>query len=79
MIARAHVQSIFDLPKMRNDNGKDLRKLMKGIEEHRLGLQTLGLPVEHYDLFLIFLVTERLDLETRQQCEIASPGRSLQT
>ena len=79
MIARAHVQSIFDLPKMRNDNGNDLRKLIEGIEEHRLSLQTLGLPVEHYDLFLIFLVTERLDLETRRQWEIASPGTSLQT
>ena len=36
MIARAHVQSIFDLPKMRNDNGNDLRKLIEGIEEHHL-------------------------------------------
>ena len=68
MIARAHVQSIFDLPKMRKGNGKDFRKLTEGIEEHRLSLQTLGLSVEHYDLF-IFLVTERLDLETRRQWE----------
>ena len=36
MIPRAHVQGIFDLPKMRNDNGKDLRNLFEGIEEHRL-------------------------------------------
>ena len=79
MIARAHVQSIFDLPKMRNDNGNDLRKLIEGIEEQRSSLQTLGLPVEHYDLFLIFLATERLDLETRRQWEIALPGTSLQT
>ena len=79
MIARAHVQSIFDLPKMRNNHGKDLRKLIEGIEGHRLSLQRLGLPVEHYDLVFIFLVTEQLDLETRWQWEIASPGTSLQT
>ena len=74
-IDRAHVQSNFDLPQMPNDNGKDFRKLIEGIEEHRLSLQTLGLPVEHYDLFLICLVTERLDLETRRQWEIASLGQ----
>ena len=51
IIARAHVQSIFALRKMRNDNGKDLWKLIKRIGEHRLSLQTLGLPVEHYFLF----------------------------
>ena len=64
---------------MRNGNGEGLRKLIEGIEEHRLSLQTLGLPVEHYDLVLIFLVTERLDLETRRQWKIASPGTSVQT
>ena len=78
MIARAHVQSIFDLPNMRNDNGEDLRKLIEGVEEHRLSLLTLGLPVEHYDLFLNFLITERLDQETRRQWEIASPGTGIQ-
>ena len=78
MIARAHVQSIFDLPNMRNDNGKDLRKLIEGVEEHRLSLRTLGLPVEHYDLFLNFLITERLDQETRRQWKIASPGTGIQ-
>ena len=64
---------------MRNGNGEDLRKLIEGIEEHRLSLQTLALPVEHYDPVFIFLVTERIDLETRRQWEIASPGTSLQT
>ena len=76
MIARAHVRSLFDLPKMQNDNDKDLRKLIEGIGERCLSLQKLGLPVEHYGLFLIFLVTKRLDLETRRQWEIASPGTS---
>ena len=51
MIARAHVQSVFDL---RKDNGKDLKKLIEGVEEHRLSVQALGLPVEHYDLFRQF-------------------------
>ena len=50
MIARAHVRSLFDLPKMQNDNDKDLRKLIESIGERRLSLQTLGLPVEHYGL-----------------------------
>ena len=64
MIARAHVQSVFDLPNLRKDNGKDLKKLIEGVEEHRLSLQALELPVEHYDLFLNFLIIERLDQET---------------
>ena len=67
MIARAHVQSIFDLPKMQNDNGEDLRKLIEGIEEHRLSLQTLGLPVDYYDLLLSLQTYEALKtfIETR--------------
>ena len=40
-------------------------------------MQLLGLPVEHYDLSLLFLVTERL--ESRRHWENASPGTSLQT
>ena len=78
MIAGAHVQRIFDLPNMQNDNGKDLRKLIEGVEEHRLSLQRLGLPVENYDLFLNFLITECLDQETRLQWERASPGTDIQ-
>ena len=35
MIARAHVKSIFNVPKLRNDNSKDLWNLFEGIEEHR--------------------------------------------
>ena len=59
------MQCIFDLPKNRNDNGNDLRNLIDDVEEHRLSLQTIGLPVEHYDLFLTFLITQLLDHETR--------------
>ena len=40
-------------------------------------MQLLGLPVEHYDLSLLFLVTERL--ESRRHWENASPGTNLQT
>ena len=65
---------IFGLPKNRNDNGNDLRTLIDGVEEHRLSLQTLELPVEHYDLFLTFLITQLLDQETRWQWEIDSTG-----
>ena len=66
MIARAHVQSIFNLPKMRNNNGEDLRILVEGVAEHRISLQSLRLPFEQYDLLLNFLITERLDQETRR-------------
>ena len=35
---------------MRNDIGMDLRSLIEGIEEHCLVLETLGLPVEQFDI-----------------------------
>ena len=77
MISRTHVQSISDLLKLRNDNSKDLWKLIEVIEEHRLSLQTLGLPVEHNDFFISFHVTERLYVESQGQGDIASPRTSL--
>ena len=67
MIARAHVRSIFELPKMRNDSGKDFRNLNEGKEEHRLSLQVWGLPAERYDLLLSFFIAKGPDIETRRQ------------
>ena len=53
--------------------------LIESVEEHRLVLSNLGHKVDEQDLFLLYIVVEKLSPITRQEWEIATPGTDQQT
>ena len=74
MILRAHVHAISTQKQFTNETAKDLRQLVKTVEEHRLALENLGQPVDQQDIFLVYLVTEKLPADTRKFWELSTPG-----
>ena len=79
IIARTHLTSIFDYPNVKWESSKDLRKLIETLEQHRLRLENLGQPVNQFHLVIVFIVSNKLDSETRKQWELSDPGTDFQT
>ena len=79
LISRAHGKSIVNIPRQGTENSKSLNLLIESVEEHRLALSNLGHNVEEQDLFLLYIVVEKLSPVTRQKWEIATPGTDQQT
>ena len=51
---------------------------METTEEHRLALLNHGKPVDQQDNFFVYLLMERLPIETRKSWENSTPGREPQ-
>ena len=79
MILRAHVNAIVVQKPLTQETAKDLRQLLETVEEHRLELENTGQPVNQQDVFLVYLITEKLPSETRKFWELSTPGTELQT
>ena len=79
IILRAHVNAIVVQKPLTQETAKDLRQLLETVEEHRLELENMGQPVNQQDVFLVYLITEKLPPETRKFWELSTPGTELQT
>ena len=78
LILRSHLHEIFRQRSLTTENSKDIRTLMERTEEHRLVLLNHGQPVVQQDIFFVYILTERLPIETRKAWEISTPGREPQ-
>ena len=79
MILRAHVHAIAVQKPLTQETAKDLRQLLETVEEHRLALENMGQPVNQQDVFLVYLITEKLPAKTRKFWELSTPGTEPQT
>ena len=79
LISRAHAKSIVNIPHQETENSKSLNLLIESVEEHRLALSNLGHNDEEQDLFLLYIVVEKLSPVNRQEWEIATAGTDQQT
>ena len=78
LILRSHLHEIFRQRSLTTENSKDLWTLMETTEEHRLALLNQGQTVDQQNFFFVYLLTERLLIETRKAWEISTPGREHQ-
>ena len=69
----------MNIPHQETENSKSLSLLNESIEEHRLALSNQGHNVDEQDLFLLYMVVEKLSTVARQEREITSPGIDQQT
>ena len=79
MIFRAHVHAISTQKQLTNETAKDLRQLVENVEKHRLARENMGQPVNQQDIFLVYLVNEKLPADTRRFWELSTPGTDPQT
>ena len=79
LILRAHIHGIVSHRPVSNENKRELRKLVDTMVEHRLSLRNRGQPVEHQDLFFVYLIAKILPSETRKFWELSLKGKELLT
>ncbi|XP_055915032.1 uncharacterized protein LOC129948177 [Eupeodes corollae] len=71
LIGRDHLRQLLDLPELRNrPSACALQAMANGTHEVMRQLKALGHPVEHWDFFVIHILTEKLDPETARQWEL---------
>ena len=78
-IVQAHLQIIWSQPSMKMESSTGLRKILETTNEHLRALAELGQPVEHWDSFLVFWLTDKMDIESRKQWQLDHPGTDLLT
>ena len=79
MILRAHVNAIAVHKPSTEETAKDLRQLMETVDEHRLALENVRQPINQQDVFLVYLISEKLPVETRKCWELPTPGTEPKT
>lgn len=62
VIIRSILQSLFRMPSLENASHDGLRKLIDTTHEAVRQLAALGVPVDHWDQILVFILIERLDM-----------------
>ncbi|XP_012542665.2 uncharacterized protein LOC105840305 [Monomorium pharaonis] len=75
IIIHNHVKALFDLPQVIKDSHASLRDLSDSMSQHLRALESLGQPVESWDSIIIFLITTKLDLASRNEWEKMSVKR----
>jgi hypothetical protein len=79
-IVRSHVHSIVSCPAIKGEDHVKLRQLLQTVEENKMALErSHDIEVDSWDSILIYLVSEKMDPDTRRQWELACPGTDLQT
>ena len=79
MILREHLSVLFKAPCVEENDGRGLRKLMEHAHEQRLAFQAMGFDMnEMADIFIVYIIVEKLDRESLKQWELANPGKEPQ-
>ncbi|KAJ8893932.1 hypothetical protein PR048_006533 [Dryococelus australis] len=64
------LKRLFSQPVVQQESVVMLRRLLDSVVECNRLLKVLGQPVEHWDLILVFIVTERLEWESRKEWQL---------
>lgn len=70
LIVSAVLAALFALKKLERATDDGLRRLVDTTHEATRQLRTLGLPVEHWDAMLVYILVERLDEVTKSAWEM---------
>ncbi|XP_072384459.1 uncharacterized protein [Diabrotica undecimpunctata] len=67
LIARGHIEAIYEYPKITQVNSLELKKLSGCIKRNLKSLGILGYPVEHWDVLLLCTIEKKLDYYTNKE------------
>ncbi|XP_036322037.1 uncharacterized protein LOC118736036 [Rhagoletis pomonella] len=70
-LVKSYLRNITKLPAITNESDSVMRKLLDTTTESVRALKQLGRPTEHWDDWLVLLVTEKLDPATVKQWEMS--------
>lgn len=64
-----HIKSLVDMPSMSKESVSQLRSINDALEKHVRALRALGEPVDYWDRILIFLISRKIDNESKRVWE----------
>lgn len=79
LIIHSHIRTLFELPSIQKESYEHLRKLIDEVNRITRILTSLKQPVEHWDSLLIYLISVKLDSNTRRKWESTNLGTSMPT
>ncbi|XP_050313663.1 uncharacterized protein LOC126748451 [Anthonomus grandis grandis] len=62
----AHIKNLVEIPSLTKVNAQTVRDFIVQIKQNIDSLKNLAIPVEHWDLMLIYLFSQKLDFGTRK-------------
>lgn len=69
LIIRNHVRQILDCPRIQKESAKELRNLYNHINNNLEALKNLNEPIDQWNALLIPIVSDKLDINSRQAWE----------
>lgn len=70
-----HLNNLLNLPSVTHKSADELKKLLDVAEGSIKGLKDLNCDAEQYDIWLVHLVSEKLDCDTRESWEISQENK----
>lgn len=69
LLVNNHIQNIFDIDQLTRESSKSLRNIIDTVNRNLRALTTLKLPTEHWDILIIYIVSNKLDSATNREWE----------
>ncbi|XP_025830350.1 uncharacterized protein LOC112904469 [Agrilus planipennis] len=78
-VVNAHIKALVEIPSINRCTGPNLREFITTVKQHAESLKNLSVPIESWDLILIYLLMQRLDFQTKQAFEFDRGSSALPT
>ncbi|XP_072400311.1 uncharacterized protein [Diabrotica undecimpunctata] len=66
-IINAHLKSILDYPTLTKVNAQTLRDFVTTIRKHIQSLKNLNIPVDTWDIILVYILSRKIDYNSKKQ------------
>ena len=73
-IIQAHLQAIWSHLFLKTEAAIVLGELLDLTNEHLRALLEIGQPVEHWNAIFVFVLTDKMNTESRKQWQLENPG-----
>lgn len=70
-VVNSHLKALFEISPINNKSpGSSLREFITAIKQHLASLKNLSVPIDDWDLILIYLLSQKLDFPSKQAFEL---------
>lgn len=70
ILINSQLSKLLSPPALVTKSGKDLQNLLNTVNEAVRGLKSLGAPVDHWVIFLVYQLVKNLDSASREAWEL---------
>ncbi|KAJ8977461.1 hypothetical protein NQ317_000038 [Molorchus minor] len=79
MVINTHLKKMFESPSLTKSDSHTLRQFITNIKQNLNSLEALKLPVDSWDIILVYLFSKKLDFQTQKAFELEKCSTELPT